>query len=238
MKGTIENRDQFLINIANRLGRRVKTNIDPPNWKYRPQEKVLKGATKDELVEVLREQCKEVSTKFILTNKNDLIDTLKEEVNHLGGGPVIATADPRFEQFGILHLLTDEWPKEGIDVSIWDELIGRVNIENANVANVSISISDITLAESGTVVLQSGKGKGRSIHFLPQASIFVIPKSTIVPRTTQAAKILREKLKKGEHIPSCINFITGPSNSADIEMVPIWGVHGPVKATYIVIEDL
>lgn len=238
MRGTIENREKFLINIANRLSRPVKTEIDEPVWKYNPQDKVLKNATQDELVEVLREQCKEVSTRFVLTNKSELVNTVKEESEKLGGGPVIATTDSRFEQFGLADLLKDEWPKEGIEVSFWDEILGKDNIENANVANVGIAISDMTLAESGTVVIQSGKGKGRSLLFLPQASIYIVPKSTIVPRATQAARKLREKVKNGEYLSSCINFITGPSNSADIEMVPIWGVHGPVKATYIVVEDL
>jgi L-lactate dehydrogenase complex protein LldG len=51
---------------------------------------------------------------------------------------------------------------------------------------------------------------------------------------TQAARVMR---KKGDGISSCVNFITGPSNSAVIEMNLVVGVHGPVHAAYIVIED-
>lgn len=238
MIGTIHNRDQFLNRIASRLGRERKTELEAPNWKYNPQEEVLKNATQDELLEVLREQCKEVSTNFVLTKKAELADTIKKVTEEYGGGPVIAPKDARFSEYGLDTLLMNDWPKEGVEVHIWDHTKGKENIDKANVANVGIVISDMTLAESGTVVLQSSKDKGRTLLFLPQYSIYIVPKSTIVPRTTQAARMLREKVKNGEHISSCINFITGPSNSADIEMVSIWGVHGPIKVTYVVVDDI
>jgi L-lactate dehydrogenase complex protein LldG len=239
MQGTIQNRDAFLQTIAKRLGRdQVKLVVDRPKYKHNPQDEVLKNVTKDELVEVLRKQCQNIHTTFELTMKKDLAKKVQEVVKNYGGGPIVTWDDRRFSQFGLDHLFKQQWPQEKVEVHVWDPDKGRENIKFAEKANIGITISDITLAESGTVVLLSDKGKGRNVSFLPVNSIMIVPKSTIVPRMTQAARMLNQKVKNGEHIPSCINFISGPSNSADIELNLVVGVHGPVKATYIVVEDL
>lgn len=95
----------------------------------------------------------------------------------------------------------------------------------------------MTLAESGTVLLFSNRNKGRSVSLLPKTFIAIVPQSTIVPRMTQAATAISKLVSEGQEIASCIDFITGPSNSADIELNLIVGVHGPIKATYILVKD-
>jgi len=238
MTGTIHNREQFLDVIAGRLGRnRITAGVERPKWKYTPQNEVLKGATQEKLVEVLKDQCTKVHTTFLKTNLNQLSTTIDTVVGQLGGGPIVTWKDDRFKQFGLTPLF-DKWEVENVDVHIWDNQTGIDNIHFADTANVGITISDITLAESGTAVLFSNNDRGRTVSFLPATSIILIPKSSIVPRMTQAARMIRENTNNGEHLASCINFITGPSNSADIEMNLVVGVHGPVKATYIVIEDI
>jgi L-lactate dehydrogenase complex protein LldG len=239
MTGTIQNRDSFLNQIASQLGRpRNSTPVERPNWKFRPQDEVLKGATHDELLEVLTEQCKKIHTTLYTTNLKELPTTLNEVVANFGGGPVVTWKDERFSKWGLDSLMNSDWPSQDIEVYEWDHTKGSENITKAENANVGITISEITLAESGTVVLFSDEDKGRTVSFLPATYIALIPKSTLVPRMTQAAQKMREIHQKTGHVASCINFITGPSNSADIELNLVVGVHGPVKASYIVIDDL
>lgn len=238
MTGMIQNRTSFLENIAEKLGRNpITKGVHRPSYKHTPQYEVLKTATRDELVSVLASQCSNIHVQFMETTADHLAEQVKAAVRSYGGGPVSVWKDERYAEYGLTDLVEKEWPHEQTLVHVWNDDLGEENIRLSEKANVSIVFSDITLAESGTVVLFTGKNKGRSMTLLPKHFIALIPQSTIVPRMTQAAQIIREKIKKGEAVPSCIQFITGPSNSADIELSTVYGVHGPVKATYIVISD-
>lgn len=233
---TIHNREQFLNTIASNLGRPVRTKAVRPDWNFLPQHEVLKDATKDELVEVLKKQCQNIHTACLTTTTANLADTLQQVVTDFGGESVITWKDERFEKFGLKSLM-QQWAAQNIDLYEWNTSQPEENIRQAEKANIGITISEMTLAESASAVLYSGPNRGRSMNFLPENSIVLIPKSTIVPRMTQVARHLHKQVQQGEKVPSCILFMSGPSNSADIEMVLIVGVHGPIKATYIVIED-
>lgn len=239
MNGTIQNRDSFLKNIASRLGKdQARQTLERPVWKYQPQDKVFPNATSDELVDILKKQCENIHTTFVETTKDQLQESMSEVIHQYGGESIVKWKDERFDEYGLTSLFHKELVDQGIEVHEWDYTQKEKNIELANVANIGITISDITLAESGTAVLFSSKDHGRTVSFLPLHSIIIVPKSSIVKRMTQAARIIRERTLNGEHLASCINFITGPSNSADIEMNLVVGVHGPVKATYVMVEDL
>src|SRR5699024_5351643 len=136
-----------------------------------------------------------------------------------------------------LNAFCEDLRKDLVDVHIWDKTMGKENQVIAERADVGITFSDMTLAEAGTVALIDNADHGRSISLLPQAYITLNPKCTFAPRITQVAESLGEKVQRAEQLPSCVSLVTGPSNSADIEMHLIVGVHGPVKATYILIED-
>lgn len=235
--GTIYNKDSFLQNVANSLGREQRvTKVTRPTWKHQPQWNVLKDISKDELVNVLEKQCENIHTNLVRTTKDALADAIQNVLEQYGAELIVTWDDERFEEYG----LTDYFSKlqsQSRKVHQWNPEVGDENIKIAEQADVGITFSDMTLAESGTVVLFSDKGKGRSVSLLPSNYIAIIPKSTIVPRMSQSTREIHKRVEAGETVPSCVNFITGPSNSADIEMNLVVGVHGPIKVSYIVIED-
>ena len=233
----IHNREGFLNNLAEQLGRTRRMEVESPVYSVHPQERVFQGATQDELVEKLEEQCKVIHTSFTRTNLDSLGETIRTVLKNDDVTKVVGSSGPRNDETGLSNVYT-EFQAEGYDIHIWDEKKGQENITFAEQAGAGIVFSDITLAESGTVALFNDRYNGRSISLLPETFIAIIPKSTLVPRMTQASQLIHEEEKKGNPVSSCVSFVTGPSNSADIEMNLIVGVHGPVKATYIVVDDL
>ncbi|PYZ94158.1 lactate utilization protein C [Salipaludibacillus keqinensis] len=235
--GSIHNKDKFLNNVANRLGRkRRKEGVELPKWSKLPQYEVFDGLSQDELLAQFVLQCDSIHTNVVVTSFEELGKIFPEVIEDLGGKSIVHWKDPRFQEYGLLEALNKE-KEEGCSIYEWNPDLGQRNIDKAEQANIGITFSDVTLAESGTVVLHSDNGKGRSVSLLPEKYLAIIPKSTLVPRMTQATDKIHDIAKENGRMPSCINFISGPSNSADIELRLVVGVHGPVKATYIVVDD-
>lgn len=231
-KGEIYNRDSFLANIRVKVGGiSPEVPIEKPKWSVSPQSNVLVGASQDELVQILRDQCTQIHTDFFTTTVEDLPSTLIEVFVFYEAESIVYSDDPRFHEYGIESYLTDKQAFK------WNKKDRVTSIELSEKADIGITFSDITLAESGTIVLLNNPGQGRSVSLLPEKYIAIIPKSTIVRRMTQATDKIHQQVENKENIATSVNFITGPSNSADIEMNLVVGVHGPIRAAYIVVED-
>jgi len=227
------NQNEFLTKIAKKLGRERPEHVDKPNWHVSPQWAVFKGLSQEELVAKLEEQCKDIHTGVKHTTTANLTKAIQSILEDWNAYSIIYANDDRFDQYGLIPFFKEKTN----DCKRWDPNLKEEYIEFAKNADVGITFSDVTLAESGTVVLYNDGEKGRPVSLLPESYIAIVPKSTIVPRLTQAVKAIHEQNVKGEKLPSCFNFISGPSNSADIEMNLVVGVHGPVRTTYIIVND-
>jgi L-lactate dehydrogenase complex protein LldG len=231
MSGTIENRESFLQNIASKLNRNAGEFVKTPKWTHQPQFAVGQGASRSELIEVLKNAAEAVHTKVFQTDAAGLPDQLDQVIQEYGGAPVIATKDGRFTEYGLNGIF------EKYHIVTWNVNEGHKNIDQAAKANIGLSVCDVMLAESATAGLYNDKDKARSVSLLPAASIVIVPASVIVPRLTQAMQQVESDIAEGKELSHYINFISGPSNSADIEMRLVVGVHGPVKVAYVVVSD-
>lgn len=230
----MENRDAFLAEIASKLGRTVKYTPEPM-----PEPVSTLAATR--LTELTMQQRYESFIQFasevmlaecILVPPADVPATAVELCRKFGSGPVIISNDQRLVETGITPLLIQE-----TGAVVWDPDLEEENIHLAEKAKTGVVFAEYGLTESGGVVLFSAPGRGRSVSLLPEASVFVLHKSSILPRVAQLAQKLHEIAQKGQRMPSCINLIGGPSSTADIELIKVIGVHGPVHATYLIIDD-
>lgn len=231
----MDNRTEFLTTLAQALGREV------PRHQPEPAPAPVNDYAQTRLTELSQQQRCDAFIEFAstvmmahceLTCEEQAAEAALRLCDKYGHQPVIVSGDSRLADLGITARL-----QEACDAVIWDSAKGEENIRLAERAKVGVVYAEYGLTESGGVVLFSAADRGRSLSLLPESSIFVLRKSAILPRVAQLAQKLHQKAQAGERMPSCINLISGPSSTADIELIKVVGVHGPVNAAYLIIED-
>lgn len=88
------------------------------------------------------------------------------------------------------------------------------------------------VAETGTLAMLSGPDNPVTLNFLPEHHIVVVKADEIAGDMETIWARLRAA--QGGAMPRTVNFITGPSRSADIEQTLLLGAHGP-RALHIVV---
>ena len=102
--------------------------------------------------------------------------------------------------------------------------------------DLGITLAHGVLVESGTMVLAAGPGRHRAASLLPPASVILAPRSALLADVGLLPELLRRlggELEEGARPPACVNLISGPSSTADIELVLVRGVHGPASLEII-----
>ena len=89
------------------------------------------------------------------------------------------------------------------------------------------------IAETGTLMLTSAPTRPTSLNFLPDYHIVVLRREQLVARMEDAWDLLRES---GEFMPRTVNFISGPSKTADVEQTVEYGAHGP-RCLHVILVD-
>ncbi len=88
------------------------------------------------------------------------------------------------------------------------------------------------IAETGTLMLCSGAGTPASVSLLPETHVAIVPVARIVPYMEDGWDLARAELGQ---LPRAVNFISGPSRTADIEQTIVLGAHGPYRVHIVLV---
>lgn len=113
-------------------------------------------------------------------------------------------------------------PAEGQGGYSWD-------IDRLAAASVGIVWCEHYLAETGSLILSTGPGKGGLASLLPEISI-------VLSDVRGCLEDLSDYLRRLDGMPpSRITLATGPSRTGDIEATMTTGVHGPGKVVHFIL---
>jgi L-lactate dehydrogenase complex protein LldG len=151
-----------------------------------------------------------------------------DEVETLDAVP---TAVARYLKAGALPLTAVCWAELGsLD---WRAAGLEITVRTARDADlVGITGAFCAIAETGTLMTMSGKITPAAVSLLPETHVAVVRKSRIVRGMEEAWQLMRDELGQP---PRAVNFISGPSRTADIEQTVTLGAHGPYRVHIILV---
>jgi L-lactate dehydrogenase complex protein LldG len=114
---------------------------------------------------------------------------------------------------------------------------GTVVDEGLSVAELDtldavVTGSALAIADTGTIVLDSGPRSGRrALTLVPDHHVCIVEAATVVQSVPDAVAQLAEAAAAGRPI----TFVSGPSATSDIELDRVEGVHGPRVLDVVVV---
>lgn len=227
--------EQFLAPISRHLGHAVPHISAPLETADMIPPHVTDGLTHDQLVERFVSEATALRAEIHRATKETLPDVLAETLEGLGGGKIAVPDDERVEQLGMQPALD----RAAEEVVRWDPSQDRDwNVSRTEQCNIGVTFARAAIAETGTIMQPCSSKCGRTISLLPNYHVAIIDTKDVVAALRDALKIMDDMAdENGDNLPSQVCFISGPSNTSDIELVRVDGVHGPIKVVYILLDD-
>ena len=137
-----------------------------------------------------------------------------------------------------LHL-SDLLAEQNVPVYVAD-LAGQSDIDEASEearkeirskvidSYIGVTSADFCIAETATLVMKTRPGQTRSVSLVPSIHVAVIELEQILMNLKELYAVLQcDPKQREEGLTNCMTFISGPSKTADIELVMVHGAHGP-----------
>ena len=144
---------------------------------------------------------KELTTLGVETYLEASAADVRNRVMTLVAGRRLLSWDPELLPYQLASLLTNF-------------ILGRNTREEQAAAEIGLTGCDAAIAETGSLVLLSGKGKSRAVSLLPTTHVAVVRRGDLY---FSMGEFFRKSAEQLAESAGC-TIITGPSRTADIEL--------------------
>jgi L-lactate dehydrogenase complex protein LldG len=220
------NESDFLARISHRLGReQVATQAPERSEVGIPEFWTAYQLSPSERIARFQERLEQLGGEVrMATDLATLKTVLTELLQELSPKRIGAWDDSLLNEWGVDTILNSyDTVKWGTDAP--SDFVST---------DVGITGCEFAIADTGTIGVSCGAGRGRSVHLLPPVHIAIVRASQIYTRLGEALENVAERLPR---IDSYIHFVTGPSRSSDIENDQSIGVHGPAAVIAVVVGN-
>jgi L-lactate dehydrogenase complex protein LldG len=238
-------KEEFLESVRRALGRSSDTGPQPPyprleeslaQLEARAQEaKQRINHGRSDLVDRLAEVAQLRGWKVRrVSNPEDALEYVGSVATGLGMTRVVRSDQEVFRELPIDAALQSR----GISAATIarDEGRSRESLrEEIITAGLGITGADYAVAETGSVVVLPARGLSRLVSLVPPVHLALVRPQDVVGTLDDVFLLRRlDYYRNGGDMGSYLNFITGPSRTADIEQTLVVGVHGP-KEVHLVL---
>ena len=107
---------------------------------------------------------------------------------------------------------------------------------------MGITGADYAVAETGSIIVLPRRGLSRLVSVVPPVHVAVVRPQDVIGTLDDLFALRRLEFYRnggpdGGDMGSYLNFITGPSRTADIEQTIVVGVHGPKEVHLVLLEQ-
>ena len=166
------------------------------------------------------------------TTPDDATETLLDLVKQ-AGQQAITWSDEDLPIKDIHELLFHAGVTRHVPDLARDPVMRRQQWQNLDAVRVGITGALGGLADTGSIIVASGRQRARAASLLPETHIALLPVDRLYP--TMQAFFGAHSAQDLTGNSSNLVFITGPSRTADIEMIITRGVHGPKRLCVILL---
>ncbi|NOR90697.1 MAG: iron-sulfur cluster-binding protein [Anaerolineales bacterium] len=189
----------------------------------------------DDLIVRFQEELERVDGEFVQCSSEELPHKVAELLASIDADQILGWGDQSADLYSVwqylrekgLEILEPEIPRSEDGNTRYERLAGL------DQAPAGLTTCLAGLADTGTVILPSGAGLSSLTSLLPRTHLVILRAKDIYPTFDHW---IRAGGREAIASSSQLTLITGPSRTADVEMILTLGVHGPERLVVFTID--